>query len=178
MFAQVGHNELLAAKFVGPFHAGGQDRMCLSGVAADDDDEAGVFYVPDGAGIATVTDGAEQTHRRRRLAITGTIVHIVRADDGSGQLLHKIAFLVRAFGRGDESERVWPAAGFDFRQSSRNLPPSRISGLVNRSELFTKSQPNFPLMQVEMPLVGPSSGSIFRICRSLVQTSKLQPTPQ
>src|SRR5882762_6662913 len=62
--------------------------------------------------------------------------------------------------------------------ASRNLSPSRMSGLVNRSELFTKSQPNFPLMQVEMPLVGPSSGSIFRICRSLVQTSKLQPTPQ
>src|SRR6266576_680972 len=62
--------------------------------------------------------------------------------------------------------------------ASRNLPPSRISGLVNRSELFTKSQPNFPLMQVEMPLVGPSLGSTFRIWRSLVQTSKLQPTPQ
>ena len=33
-------------------------------------------------------------------------------------------------------------------------------------------------MQVEIPLVGPCSGAIFRICRSFVQTSKLQPTPQ
>ena len=47
MFAQVGHNELLAAKFVRPFHTRGQHRMRLGGVAADDDDEAGVFYVFD-----------------------------------------------------------------------------------------------------------------------------------
>ena len=120
MLAQVGHYELLAAKFVRPFHAGGQDGMRLGGVAANDDDEAGIFYVLDGTGIATVTHRAEQAHRGRGLAITGTIVHIVRADDGAGQLLHEIAFLVRAFGRGDESERVGPAAGLDFRQPARN----------------------------------------------------------
>src|ERR1700736_241008 len=62
--------------------------------------------------------------------------------------------------------------------AARNLPPSRISGVVNRSGLFTKSQPNLPLMQVEMPFVGPSEGATFRMTRSLVQISKLQPTPQ
>ena len=71
--------------------------MGLGGVAADDDDEAGVFYVLDGAGIAAVTDRAEQTHRGRCLAITGTIIHVVRADHGPRQLLHKVAFLVGAF---------------------------------------------------------------------------------
>src|SRR6516162_7046796 len=60
----------------------------------------------------------------------------------------------------------------------RNLSPSRISGDVSRSLLLTKSQPNFPFTQVEMPLVGPSRGSTLRIYRSRVQTSKLQPTPQ
>src|SRR5882757_1433174 len=33
-------------------------------------------------------------------------------------------------------------------------------------------------MQVEIPFVGPSDGSTFRMCRSLVQILKLQPTPQ
>src|ERR1700751_547784 len=60
----------------------------------------------------------------------------------------------------------------------RNRSPSRISGAVSRSLSFTKSQPNLPLTQVEIPLVGPSSGSTFRMWRSLDQTSKLQPTPQ
>src|SRR3984893_15552075 len=62
--------------------------------------------------------------------------------------------------------------------ASRNLSPSRIRGLVRRSGAFTKSQPNFPFTQVEIPFVGPSAGSTFGMWRSLVQTSKLQPTPQ
>src|SRR3984885_1081275 len=33
-------------------------------------------------------------------------------------------------------------------------------------------------MQVEIPFVGPCDGSTFRMWRSFVQTSKLQPTPQ
>src|ERR1035438_1851933 len=64
------------------------------------------------------------------------------------------------------------------QEASRNLSPSRMSGLVRRSLLFTYSQPNLPLMQVETPLAAPSAGSTFRIWRSLVQISKLQPTPQ
>src|ERR1043166_2103426 len=62
--------------------------------------------------------------------------------------------------------------------ASRNWLPSRISGLVRRSGLLTKSHANFPLIHVETPLAGPSAGSIFKMCRSLVQTSKLHPTPQ
>ncbi len=54
----------------------------------------------------------------------------------------------------------------------------RFSGLRSRSDEFTKSHPNLPLTHVEMPLAGPCSGSIFRMCRSRVQMSKLQPTPQ
>src|SRR5438270_454839 len=83
---------LLAAKFVRSFHPRGQYRMGLSSVAADDDDQAGIFDIPDGAGITAVTNRAEQAHRGRRLAITGTIVHVVRPDHGASQLLHEIAF--------------------------------------------------------------------------------------
>src|SRR5439155_23845882 len=62
--------------------------------------------------------------------------------------------------------------------AGRNSLPSRISGVVRRSGLSIWPQPNFPFTQVEMPLAGPCSGGIFRIWRFLVQTSKLQPTPQ
>jgi hypothetical protein len=41
--------------------------------------------------------------------------------------------------------------------SVRGLPGS---GVVNRSELFTKSQTNFPLTPVETPFAGPCAGSI------------------
>jgi hypothetical protein len=60
----------------------------------------------------------------------------------------------------------------------RNLSPSRMSGVVRRSGLLTKSHPNLPFMHVEIPLAGPCSGATLRIWRSLVQTSKLHPTPQ
>src|SRR5713101_8474473 len=62
--------------------------------------------------------------------------------------------------------------------AARNLPPSRISGVVSRSSLLMWPQPNFPFTQVEMPLAGPCSGATLRMWRSLVQTSKLHPTPQ
>lgn len=39
---------------------------------------------------------------------------------------------------------------------STNCPFLRIRGLVNRFSEFTKSQPNFPLTQVEIALTGPS----------------------
>src|SRR6266853_5815412 len=97
MLAQVGHDKFLAAKFVRPFYAGGQDRMGLGGVTADNDDETGIFDVLNGAGIPTIPYRTEETHRSRGLAITGTIVHVVRADHRTGQLLHEIAFLIGAF---------------------------------------------------------------------------------
>src|SRR5246127_4351349 len=60
----------------------------------------------------------------------------------------------------------------------RNLPFSRMSGVVRRSSLLMWPQPNFPFTQVEIPLAGPCSGATLRMWRSFVQTSKLQPTPQ
>src|SRR4051794_22190907 len=62
---------------------------------------------------------------------------------------------------------------------STKIPFLRINGLVKRSSLFIKSQPNFPLIQVEIALTGASeTGWIFNILRSFVQTSKEHPTPQ
>src|SRR5690606_36540913 len=63
--------------------------------------------------------------------------------------------------------------------ASTNSPFLRMRGVVMRSSLLTKSQPNLPFTQVEMALAGASeTGWIFRISRSLVQISNEQPTPQ
>src|SRR5260370_35195303 len=62
------------------------------------------------------------------------------------------------------------------QEASRNLPFSRIRGEVSRSGLFTKSHPNFPLMQVEMPFVVRSRGCVLRMLGFLVQTVKRRPT--
>ena len=63
--------------------------------------------------------------------------------------------------------------------ASRKASPSLINGLVSLSSLFTKSQPNLPFTQVEIPFAGASAcGSTFNIFLSFVHTSKLQPTPQ
>lgn len=53
-----------------------------------------------------------------------------------------------------------------------------MSGFVIRSSELTKSQPNFPLTQVEIAFTGPSEGCTFKIFRPFVQTSNEQPTPQ
>ena len=59
MLAQIGDDQLLPAQLVGPLDAGGQDRMGLRRIAADDEDEPGVLDVPDRSGIAAVTNGPE-----------------------------------------------------------------------------------------------------------------------
>src|SRR6202040_1285943 len=76
------------------------------------------------------------------------------------------------------ARRVDTRSNASSQPASRKRSPSRISGVVSRSWLLTKSHANFPLMQVETPFAGPSAGSTFRMWRSFVQTSKLQPTPQ
>src|SRR5258708_22871585 len=76
------------------------------------------------------------------------------------------------------SKRYATNARASSQVDSRNLSPSRISGLVSRSGLLTKSHPNFPFTQVEIPFARPSQGSTFTMWQSLVQTSTLQPTQQ
>ncbi|CJB81602.1 Uncharacterised protein [Streptococcus pneumoniae] len=62
---------------------------------------------------------------------------------------------------------------------STNVPFLRIKGFVIRSLEFTKSQPNFPLTQVEIALTGASEeGCTLRILRPFVHTSNEHPTPQ
>src|SRR6185437_775650 len=53
MPAQVDDDMALAAEFVGSFKAGGDDRMVLRCVGADDDNEPGSFQIGDGTGIGS-----------------------------------------------------------------------------------------------------------------------------
>ena len=106
VFAQVGYDELLPVQFVTAFDAGRNDRMTLRRIAANDEHQVGLLHVGDGTRVAAVAHGAEQTRGRRRLAVAGTVVDIVRADHGPRQFLHQIAFFIRALGRRDEREGV------------------------------------------------------------------------
>ncbi len=98
VFAEVGDDETLAAMFVGSLDACGQDGVVLGGVGADDEDEAGLFDVGDGAGVAAVAYGALEAHGGGVLAVAGAVVDVVGADDGAGELLHEEALFVSAFG--------------------------------------------------------------------------------
>ena len=141
VLAEIRDDELLAVEFVGALHAGGEHRMTLGGVAADDDDEAGLRDVCDGTGIAAVAHGAEQPGGGGRLAIARTIIDVIRADDGAREFLHQIAFLVRAFRRRDEGEgirAVVVADAFEIafdgverfvpRRPGRSSPSRRMKG--------------------------------------------------
>ena len=104
MLTQVGDNELLPVQFVRALHPCRNDRMTLRGIAANDENQISLLHIGNGTGIASIAHGAEQAHGRGRLAITGTIIDVVRANDGPRQLLHQIAFLVRTFGRRNECD--------------------------------------------------------------------------
>src|SRR5436190_635061 len=129
--------------------------MALRRVAADDHHQVGLFYVRDRTGIAAVADRSEQTGGCRSLAVSRAVVHVVCADHGSRQFLHQVAFFVGAFGRGDKGESVGPSfalisarrvatrSSASSQPASRKRSPSRISGVVSRSWLLTKSHANF-----------------------------------
>ena len=118
MLAQIGDDQLLAAQLVGALDARREHRMALRRVAADDENKVGLLDVGDRTGIAAVADRAEEARRGRRLAVARAVVDVVGADDGARQLLHQVAFLVRALGGGDERERVGPVRGLDLREAA------------------------------------------------------------
>ena len=114
VLAEVGDDEALAVQLVGTFYAGGEDRVGLGGIGADDEDQAGFFDVGDGAGVAAILDSTRKAHGGGGLAVARTVVDVVGADDGAGQLLHQVALFVGALGGGDEGESVGAVGGFDF----------------------------------------------------------------
>ena len=76
-------------------HSRCDDWVALCRVAADDEDQIGLLDIGDRARIAAITHGAEQAHGRGRLAVAGTIVHVVGTDEDSRQFLQEVALFVR-----------------------------------------------------------------------------------
>src|SRR5271155_649494 len=128
MLAEVSHDELLPAQLVSAFDARCENRMTFRGVAADNDDQFSLLDVADRSGIAAIADGAKKSDRRRSLAVTRAVIHIIGADNSAGQLLHQIALFVGALGRRDEGERIGAGGGLDFRESARNERESFVPG--------------------------------------------------
>src|SRR5882757_8035544 len=59
MFTQIRDNELLPVQFVSALHPGGNDRMTLRCVAANDENKVSFLHVGDGTRISAVADSAE-----------------------------------------------------------------------------------------------------------------------
>ena len=117
-----------------------QNGMALGRVAADDDDEARLLDVLDGAGIAAVAHGAEKPGGRGRLAIARTVIHIVGPDHRARQLLHQVAFLVRALRRRDERERIGTIRAFDLGEAARHQVESLIPRRFSEFVVFTNQR--------------------------------------
>ena len=96
VLAQVGHDQPLSAQLVRPLYPRGQHRVALRGVGAHNQHQAGHLNICNRSRIAAILDRPLQTHRRRSLAVAGTVVDVVRPDHLTRQLLHQVAFLVGA----------------------------------------------------------------------------------
>ena len=134
VFAQIGDDQLLPAQFVRALDARRQHRVTLRGVAADDDHQCRLLDVGDRARIAAVAHGSEEAGGRRSLAIPRAVIHVVGADDRPRQLLHQIAFFVRALRRRDERQCVRPVLRLDLAEAPRHqiqcLIPARLAETV------------------------------------------------
>ena len=134
VLAQIGHDKFLAVEFVSALYARGEHGMALRRVAANDQHETRVLDVVDGAGIATVADGAKQPHGGGRLAIAGAVVDVIGTDNGARQFLHEVALFVCALRGRDEGERVWSVLRLDFGKFARHqvesLVPTGLAELV------------------------------------------------
>ena len=191
VFAQIGDDQLLAAQLVRALDARRQHGMALRRVAADDHHQAGLLDILDRTRIAAVADRAEQSRRRRRLAVARAVIDVVRADHRARQLLHQIAFFVGAFRRGDERERVRPVRGFDLGEALgdqvERLVPRGLAKLVALADQRLR-QPVGAVDEIPAELAFDAGGdAVRRALRAArlsgcagpsVQISKLQPTPQ
>src|ERR1700737_1056910 len=104
ILAQVRNDQFLAMELMSPLHTSRKHRMTFGCVAADNNHESRVFNVLERAGVATNSNSPEQTLCCRSLAVAGTIVHVVGANDSARQLLHQVALLIGAFRRGDKRQ--------------------------------------------------------------------------
>ena len=131
MLARIDHQQLLAAQLVRALDLGGDHRMVLGDIAADQDDQIGAFDVLDRAGVSAVTDGAEQALGRRVLTVARGIVDAVGADDQARDLLRQIGFLVAGLARSDEADAVGAVRVADVEQAPRDeiqrLVPGRFA---------------------------------------------------
>src|SRR6267142_2347434 len=69
MPTQIRDNEFLPVQFVRALHPGGNDRVTLRCVAANDKNKISFLDVGDGTRVASVADSAEQALGRGRLAV-------------------------------------------------------------------------------------------------------------
>ena len=104
VFADVGHDEALAAEFMRTLDARGEYGVRLRRVGAYDKDQRSFFNIGDGAGIGADADSALQAHGGGSLAVAAAVVDVVGADDLTSELLHQVRLFIGALRRGDKGQ--------------------------------------------------------------------------
>ncbi len=110
------------------FDKGGCDRMVAGGVRADNDNNlrmGGVFHlVGDGAG----SNSLKKSSDRRRMAKTGTVVHVVCAEACTHEFLKKVRLFVTALCRTEACESLCAELILDGLQALRGVIKRLIPG--------------------------------------------------
>ncbi len=104
-FTRIDDDQLRAAAQT-LLEAGGEDRMRIGRIGADDKHNIGVLHRSEILGAGGSAVGARQTEAGRRVADAGAGVHIVIAKTHTHELLDEIHLLVRATGRRDRADSV------------------------------------------------------------------------
>src|ERR1700733_7351913 len=94
-------------------HVGGEDRVRVGGIRADDHDHVGSFYGVKILGAGRRAESCLHSVSGGRMADAGAGVRIVVAEGGADHFLDQVGFFVRAARRGDSADRVTAVFGLD-----------------------------------------------------------------
>src|SRR5258708_33851793 len=151
VLAKVGNNQVVPVQLVSTRDTRRCDRMTVSGVTANNEDQVRLSHIGDRAGIATITNRAEQPHSCRRMAIARTIIDIVCTGYSSCQFLHEITFFVGAFRGRDKSDGVRTILGFQLRKLARHQTESFVPTGLAKPVFFADERSSKAVLTIDMP---------------------------
>ena len=102
-------------------HAGGEDRVGVGRVGADDDDDVGVLHRGEVLGARGSAEGLLEPVAGGGVAHPGAGIDIVVAEGGPDHLLDDVDLLIRAARRGDAADRVDAVGVLDLLEAQRGV---------------------------------------------------------
>ena len=109
-------------------HVGGEDRVRVGGIRADDHDHVGSFYGVKILGAGRRAESCLHSVSGGRMANPGAGVRIVVAEGGADHFLDEVGFFVRAARRRDAADGIDPVLGLDALEFTGGI----VDGFVPR----------------------------------------------